>query len=312
MDPINKAILQSWNWRLEVIIPLLTLGYLYTTGWLRLRKRTADSRQKRPSAGRQPLTATWRLVSYWACLICIALSLLSPIDALGQQLFFMHMIQHLLLIMFAPPLLLIANPMPVVLWGLPDKWRLKAGYALGHVLHRDSQFRNVLRKITAPGIIWLVWVIALFGWHDPSMYNAALRHEYIHDLEHLSFFIASMLFWWHITGAGPRIHRQFGYIARIAFVLAAVPPNMALGVWLAFNNNVIYSYYEAVPRVWGISALTDQRIGGIIMWIPGSMMFLLAALLLMSQYLGSEAEKPPLPVTEWSAEEKLIAPGLEK
>jgi putative membrane protein len=312
MDPINKAILQSWNWRLEVIIPLLILGYLFTAGWLRLRNRTADSRQKRPSAGRQLLTATWRLVSYWTGLVCIALSLLSPIDSLGQQLFFMHMIQHLLLIMIAPPLLLIANPMPVVLWGLPDKWRLKAGNALGHVLHRDSQFRKVLRKITAPGIIWLVWVIALFGWHDPSMYNAALRYEFLHDLEHLSFFIASMLFWWHITGAGPRIHRQFGYLARIAFVLAAVPPNMALGVWLAFNNNVIYSYYEAVPRVWGIDVLTDQRIGGIIMWIPGSMMFLLAALFLMSQYLGNEADKPPLPVKEWSAEEKLIAPGLEK
>ena len=311
MDPVTRAVLLSWNWRLEVIIPLLILGYLYAVGWWRLRKRTADFRRARQTP-HQPLTATWRLISYETGLVLVALSLLSPIDSLGQQLFFMHMIQHLLLIMIAPPLLLIANPMPVLLWGLPDKWRLKAGHALGYALHRDSQIRQILRTLTAPGIIWLVWVIALFGWHDPNMYNAALRYEFIHDLEHLSFFIASMLFWWHVTGAGPRIHKQFGYVGRIAFVLAAVPPNMALGVWLAFNNNVIYTYYEAVPTIWGIDHLTDQRIGGVIMWIPGSMMFLLAALFLTARYLGSEASKPPMPVKEWTDEEKLIAPGMEK
>ncbi len=312
MDPVNRAVLQSWNWRLEIIVPLLVLGYLYVAGWRRLRKRTAETRRAHPSTNYHPLTATWRLISYLAGLIFIALALLSPIDSLGQQLFFMHMIQHLLLIMIAPPLLPIANPMPVLLWGLPGEWRLKVGHALGHVLHRDSQFRHVLRTVTAPGIIWLLWVIALFAWHDPALYNAALQYEFIHDLEHLTFFLVSMLFWWHVTGAGPRIHQQFGYIGRIAFVLAAVPPNMALGVWLSFNNNVIYSYYEAVPRLWGTDPVTDQRIGGVIMWIPGSMMFLLVALILASQYMGGEASKPPLPVKEWSTEEKLVAPGMEK
>jgi putative membrane protein len=312
MDPVTQAVLRSWNWRLEVLLPLLILGYLYVAGWWRLRKRTTDNRRKGSSNSYYPLTAAWRPISYVTGLIFVALALLSPIDALSQQLFFMHMIQHLLLIMIAPVLLLIANPMPVLLWGLPDRLRLRVGHAMGHILHRDSKYRSWLRTITAPGIIWLVWIIALFGWHDPSMYNAALRHDFVHDLEHLSFFIASMLLWWHVIGAGPRIHKQFGQIGRIGFVLAAVPANMILGIWLAFNSRVIYSYYEAVPRVWGIDALTDQRIGGVIMWIPGSMMFLLAALVLMSQYLGSEADKPPLPARTWSAEEKLIAPGMEK
>jgi putative membrane protein len=311
MDPIPRAVLLSWNWRIEVLIPLLTLGYLYAAGWWRLRKRTADSRRTRQTP-RQPLTAVWRLISYETGLLFIALSLLSPIDSLSQQLFLMHMIQHLLLIMIAPPLLLIANPMPVVLWGLPYNLRIKAGRALSHVLHHDSQFRHLIRTITAPGIIWLAWIIALFGWHDPNMYNAALRYGFLHDLEHLSFFIASMLFWWHVTGAGPRIHKQFGYIGRVAFVIAAVPANMILGIWLAFNSNVIYTYYEAVPRIWGIDALTDQRIGGVIMWIPGSMMFLLAALFLAAWYLGSEENKPPMPVGIWTEEENLVAPGLDK
>ncbi len=137
--------------------------------------------------------------------------------------------------------------------------------------------------MTAVGVVWLLWTISVIGWHDPSMYNAALRSEFIHDLEHLTFFVASMLFWWHVTGAGPRIHKQFGQVGRIALVLAAVPPNMALGVVLAFVGVVVYSYYEAVPRLWGIDAVTDQRIGGVIMWIPGSMMFIIAALVLISQ-----------------------------
>ena len=125
MDPILRAVLLSWNWRLDVIIILLLLGALYSVGWWRLRKRTRRGRRKRRGAGRHELTARWRLVSYLTGLVFVALALLSPVDALGQQLFFMHMIQHLLLIMIAPPLLLIANPMPFILWGMPAKWRLR-------------------------------------------------------------------------------------------------------------------------------------------------------------------------------------------
>jgi cytochrome c oxidase assembly factor CtaG len=313
MDPVTRAILLSWNWRLVVIIPLLILGILYTVGWLRLRRRTAVNRTRTRRPGQpRPLTATWRLVSYWTGLFFIGIALLSPIDALGQQLFFMHMIQHLLLVMIAPPLLLIANPMPVLLWGLPEKWRRATGKGLSRLLHRKSPFRLGLRAATSAGVVWLIWTIALIGWHDAAMYNAALYSEFVHDLEHLSFFLASMLFWWVATGAGPRIHRQLGTMGRIIFVLAAVPPNMALGVILSFAEQATYSYYEAVPRLWGIDPLTDQRIGGVIMWIPGSMMFMLAALILAAQFLDDEEGKPVLPEKLWANEETLIAPGMEK
>ncbi len=302
MDPVLRAVLLSWDLRLSVIIILLLLGVLYAVGWRRLRKRTQKACSRRRQLGRSELVAPWRLVSYLSGLLIIAISLMSPIDPLGQQLFFMHMIQHLLLIMIAPVLLLIANPMPFLLWGLPDDWRIKVGHAIGRLLHRDGMFRQGLRTVTGVGIVYLIWVISVIGWHDPALYNAALRSELVHDLEHLTFFIASMLFWWHVTGAGPRIHRQFGRIGRIALVLAAVPPNMALGVILAFAGVVVYTYYEAVPRLWGIDPLTDQTIGGLIMWIPGSMMFIIAALILISQLLKEEADKPPMPVSRWGRE----------
>ena len=124
MDPVTKAILLSWDWKIEVIIVLALAGTIYLRGWLRLRRRTDLSRHYH-GYRRSPwrLTAVWRPIAYMAGLFFVALALISPIDALGQQLFFMHMIQHLLLIMITPPLLLMANPMPVMMWGIPDRWR---------------------------------------------------------------------------------------------------------------------------------------------------------------------------------------------
>ncbi|MCA9953333.1 MAG: cytochrome c oxidase assembly protein [Anaerolineales bacterium] len=313
MDPVLKAILLSWDWKIEVIVVLALAGTLYSRGWWHLRQRSgAAQRYRRSVRSRWRLAVTWRLVSYWVGLFSVALALLSPIDALGQQLFFMHMVQHLLLIMIAPPLLLVANPMPFVLWGMPGKLRRKVGGLFSQALHRESGFRRWLRQLTQPGIVWMLWVISLIGWHDPNMYNLALRHEWVHNAEHLSFFIASMLLWWHLTGAGPRVHKQFGLLGRIALVMSIVPVNMLTGVVLAFAEQPYYSYYEAVPRLWGISVLADQQLGGVIMWVPGSMMYIIAALVLIGRFLSQEERKPTLPESEWASQTAVAAPGLER
>ncbi|MCA9936479.1 MAG: cytochrome c oxidase assembly protein [Ardenticatenaceae bacterium] len=318
MDPITRAALSSWDWRPEVIIVLALAGTFYITGWWRLRQRTfartqrQSERRQRQTRSQWHLAARWRLVSYVSGLLIIALSLLSPIDALASQLFFMHMIQHLLLIMIAPPLLLIANPMPFMLWGLPTTLRQRVGGAISRLLHRDSAFRRGLRAATTPGVIWLFWVISVIGWHDPTAYDLALRYNVVHDIEHLFFFAAGMLYWWHITGAGPRIHKQIGLLGRIIFVLAAIPPNMALGVVLAFAPQPVYTYYLAVPRLWNISVVDDQRIGGVIMWVPGSMMYILAILLLAGRYFGNEEKKPALTEKNWADESSLAAPGIKR
>ena len=309
MDPILKAALSSWDWRPDVIIVLALAGTLFITGWRRLRRRT---RPQRRAGGGWHASAVWRPVSYVAGLIFVGLALMSPLDVLSSQLFSMHMIQHLLLIMVAPPLLLLANPMPFMLWGLPGKWRLKIGRGLSRLLNGKSIFRHYLRKATTPGIVWMFWLVSIIGWHDPNAYNAALSSDLVHDLEHLTFFLGGMLFWWHVTGAGPRIHKQFGLIGRIAFALSAVPPNMLTGAVIAFATEPIYTYYNNVPRLMGLSVLEDQQLGGVIMWVPGSMMYIIAALVLISRLLQGESRKPPLPEAEWSSDEALIAPGLEK
>jgi cytochrome c oxidase assembly factor CtaG len=286
MDPILKAALSSWDWRPDVILILVVAGALYVTGWVRLRRRAVKSARR---GSRWKAHAAWRPILYVAGLVFVGLALLSPLDVLGSQLFSMHMIQHLLLIMIAPPLLLMANPMPFILWGLPGNWRLKIGRGLSRLLNGKSTFRHYLRKATTPGIVWMVWLVSIVGWHDPNAYNAALVSELVHDLEHLTFFFGGMLYWWHVVGAGPRIHKQFGLIGRIAFALSAVPPNMLTGAVIAFAQEPIYTYYNNVPRLMGLSVLEDQQLGGVIMWVPGSMMYIIAALVLISRLLQGES-----------------------
>lgn len=304
MDPIARAALSSWDWRPEVFIALVVLGALFLAGWWRLRSVSGSS------GGRRSLGAGWRPVSYVFGLFVIGFALMSPLDVLVQQLFFMHMIQHLLLIMVAPVFLLLPNPMPYLLWGLPGRARLIAGRMLNSILNKESMIGRVLRKVTSPLIVWFIMIVFIVGWHDPNMYNAALRSELVHDLEHLTMFLAGMLFWWTVTGAGPRLHKNLSRPAKVVFVLAAIPANMALGAALAFSQEPIYSFYNDMPRLWGISVLDDQRLSGIIMWIPGSMMYFMAALALIFLILSGEGRKPTAAEKPWLADESVVAPGV--
>ena len=304
MDPVARAALSSWSWRPEVIIPLIILGILFVAGWRRLRARGGRV------TGWRTLGAAWRPVSYIAGLLVIGLALLSPFDVLVQQLFFMHMIQHLLLIMIAPPLLLLPNPLPFLLWGLPGRLRLAAGGALNSVIHKQSAVGRVLRLVTTPVAVWFVFVGTIIGWHDPALYNAALRSDWVHDLEHVTMFAAGMLYWWLVSGAGPRLHKNLSRVAKIAFILAVIPPNMALGIVLAFSQQPIYAFYSDMPRLWGISAVDDQRISGVIMWIPGNMMHFMTALALIFMILSGEGRKPAAKEAAWAEGDALAAPGI--
>jgi cytochrome c oxidase assembly factor CtaG len=307
MDPVLKAVLLSWDLRVEVILALALAAVLYTLGWRHLRALRSLAGSS-PRKDRGHLATGSRLAAYLGGLVILGLALMSPIDVLASQFFFMHMIQHLLLVMAVPPLLWFANPLPFAMWGLP----VKARRQVGDLLRPRSTFRRRLRTLTTPGISWMLFVAFLLGWHDPGAYEAALRDELIHDLEHLSFFVTGMLFWWHAIGASPRIHKRLSRGARIAYVLAAVPPNMAAGATIAFSGQPIYTYYTAVPRLWGITVLQDQMLGGIIMWIPGSMMYIIAALILVARWVQAEEAKQPLLDAQWATEEAMMAPGLER
>lgn len=292
MQDSTELLFTAWEFRPLLFFSLLLLGVVYTLGWIRLRRRSQRNNLARP----------WRLVFYWLSLILIVISLMSPVDTLGGFLFYMHMIQHLLLTMFAAPLLLLADPMPFLMWGLPTRQRRWVGKQLSRALNKESAFRRNLRAITTPGICWVIMVVLLWGWHDPDLYNAALRDPFVHDLEHLSFFYSALVYWWHVTGAGPHIHPSLSRPFRIGYLLAGVPATMGPGITIAFSNRILYTYYEAIPRLGpplGLSVANDQTLGGIIMWAPGSMMFVIGALVVIARWLQEEERKRPLRQREY-------------
>jgi len=297
VDPAITVLLLSWSWRVEVITTLLLAAAVHLVGRYRLKRR-----------GSVRLISPWRTAAYLAGLALIWVALLSPIDVLSGQLFYMHMVQHLLLVMLAAPLLLLADPMPIMLWGLPDALRLE----VGRWLRPGATFRKVVRAVTPPGLVWLYFVSVLVGWHDPNAYSAALRNELVHDAEHLTFFGTAVLFWWHIIGAAPHIHRRLSRFQRVAYTVSAVPPTLITGVAISLTNEPIYDYYVGVARLGGMTVLDDQRLSGAIMWIAGSMMFLLAALILLARMVSGEEAKTPLPASQWGTEETLRAPGFEE
>ena len=273
METVWRALLLSWGWRAEVILPLILFGAVFSLGWARL-----FARQQRG------LAAGWRLICYWLGIGVVALALMSPIDLLGTQLFTAHMIQHLLLVMIAPPLLLLAQPFPFLLWGLPRGLRRR----IGGLFSRKSAVRLWLTRLTRPLGVWLASMVILWGWHIPSAYEAALRSDFIHDLEHLSFFGSGMLFWWSVTAVGPRLQGQAGRGTRIVFLLVTVPVNVLLSMLIALADQPLYPHYTTVPRLWGLSVLQDQMFGGAIMWVPGSMMYVVAASILLFRLFQTE------------------------
>jgi cytochrome c oxidase assembly factor CtaG len=275
MHPLIGGLLSPWEFRPEVLFPVLLMGTLYVLGWLRIRRKL-DSRAAKPS-GKHKLASGWRLAAYLGGLASLLLALLSPIDVLGGQLLIMHMVQHKILVMVAAPLLWLGDPFPIVLWALPANLRR----AVGSLFERDTLFRRALTAATQPGICWLVLVFVYIGWHDPGLYDAALRIPWVHNLEHITFFGAAMLFWYPVVNSAPHLHKALPYWVRIVYLIAFVPPNAIAGASIAMATDIIYPHYATVPHIWGFTALEDQAWGGAIMWIWSSEMMIQTAVIML-------------------------------
>jgi cytochrome c oxidase assembly factor CtaG len=255
------------------VLGLLLSAWIYIAGLREMGRRGKSGKLVKPS----------HIASFGSGLAVIALALLSPIDALSDQLFVVHMVQHILLLVFAPPLLLLGKPVPVLLLGLPQpvvRW-----VARSH--HRSRLFHGVVSFLTAPIVAWVLFNGWMLVWHLPAMYDAALRSVSVHLLEHLIFLVTGMLFWWVLLEplpGGPRL----AYSWRILYAFTAMLPGSALGLLFLFSKTAIYPYYAALPRLWGISVLDDQSMAGLVMWLVGDSILVAAAfwafVMLMERY----------------------------
>jgi cytochrome c oxidase assembly factor CtaG len=260
----------AWDPRPEILVPITVAAALYAIGWWRLSRRSPA-----------PL-APVRALFAGGGLACVAVALLSPIAALAHRLFVAHMVQHMLLIAIAAPALLLADPFPVVVWALPANARMRAR----RWLTRASPFGRIARTLTSPLLAWGAYAAILWLWHVPAAYEAALADEVVHDLEHLTFFVGAVLFWWPVIHPGPRFRRAAPQALRIVYLVFGAFQTAALGLALTLAPTVLYATYAAGPHPAGFGALDDQSAGGIVMWAAGGLVDMVAVLVLLYRSLG--------------------------
>ena len=229
-----------------------------------------------------------RALSFAAGLASLVIALDSPIDTYADQLFWVHMFQHVILLTVAPPLILLGRPWPRMWRALPLQSRTKLGRTIAR-----SPWTAPLRTIARPLPAVILFNVIVIGWHIPAAYNATLTSGALHDLEHAMFFFAGLLFWARVIDPGP-LRPQLIWPARIAFVVATMVVGWILAITLVLVQHPIYPHYAALlHRPGGISALTDQQLAGGVMWVPGSVAYTIA--MMMGVYRWLEPDTKPSP-----------------
>jgi putative membrane protein len=268
-DPILSLILRSWAWQPFILLGLGSVAAGYAYGFYYFRRRGWLERMVRQ--GQIKRSQPW----YFAAgLATLGLALLSPIDTLSNVLFVMHMIQHILLVMVAAPLILLGLPAPFL-----------------RPLIQNTQLKTGLAWLTHPVVAFTLYNVTLLVWHVPALYDAALRNEVIHDLEHALFFYTALLSWWPLLSPLPELPR-LSYPAQMLYIFLIAIPGGILGAVLVFAGDVLYPTYAAAPRLWDLSALADQQTAALVMMIPSKAIYLIALTVVFFIWFSQDEDEP--------------------
>ena len=252
-----------WTFSLPILIPIGAYAWFYLRRFRQVR-RTSGPR----GAGARHLAA------FIGSLIVILVALVSPLDRLGEDyLFSAHMLQHLLLGDIAPLLMLLALSRVI----------------MRPLTRRLQSVERALGPLAHPACALVLWLGLIYFWHVPALYDAALNHSAVHALQHVSFFSAGVLVWWPLIQPVPMRNRltgmwTFGYIGGAKLGLAS------LGLFLTWTSTVVYPYYQHVPRIWGLSAVTDQNVGGAIMMVEQSVLLVSVLAVLFGRMLAQSEQ----------------------
>ncbi len=262
-------------------VTLFVVTLVYCRGWLRLR-RTLPHVASRwwPCALASGLFAVWAAIG-------------SPLATLDDELLSIHMVQHILLSVFAAPLILLGAPALPLLYGIPR--RVLSSGRLARLL-RSRPARAAGRALAQPAICWIVAIVVFIGWHVPTLFQLGLRSDSWHALEHVSFLGSGLLFWWPVVQPWPSTPKWPRWSVPL-YLFGATLPCDGLSAFLAFSDRVVYPVYLSAPRHFGLSALQDQACAGALMWLCVTFAYAIPAAVVTAQLLSARTEdlRPPSP-----------------
>ncbi len=214
-----------------------------------------------------------RALAYFTGWLTLAIALLSPFHSLAEHLFTWHMVEHEIIMAVAAPLLVMGRPIGVLLWGLPHGVRLALTHAVRH-----TAIQRCWSWLTRPLNATLIHALAIWIWHAPALFDAAVTHEVLHRLQHLSFLVSALLFWYSLL----RTSRSGEALWHLFFTMLHTS---LLGALLALSPRVLYVAQTAHSLAWGLSPLEDQQLAGIFMWVPAGTVYAGAALFFAARWI---------------------------
>ena len=265
-----------WTFDAWVVGPLLLSGFLYFIGMQRLWRRAGLGRGVRQ----------WQAACFWSGWAALALALVSPLHWLGERLFVAHMVEHTVIMAVAAPLIAVSRPIGAILWALPQSMR--------PLSRRITLWRRVCEPLTATAL----QALALWVWHMPTLYELALAHPLAHRLQHVSFLLTASLFWWALL-FGPA--RSRGYGVGVFCLFATAMQSGLLGALLTVSRRLWFPAQGTFASVWGLSALEDQQLAGLVMWVPMGLIYTAAALAFAALWIGSASNTHPIGNREHAA-----------
>ncbi len=262
-----RELLFTWGFDPLVIVSLALSAWLYLRGVRRLWREAGQGRGIR----------RWEAAVFAGGWFALFVALVSPLHPLGAVLFSAHMTQHELLMLVAAPLVVLGRPLVAFLWALPIEWSRTLGQWT-----RVTWFQRGWRSITLPLTAWAIHAAALWIWHVPVLFQATLRSDLVHTLQHVCFLGSALLFWWALFH-GPRT--AAGYGAAALYVFTTSIHSGVLGALITFAGTLIYPVYAGSTDAWGLTPLEDQQLGGLIMWVPAGVVYIVAGLALCAGWL---------------------------
>lgn len=262
--PMPQDVWTAWNLDPSLIIGLVGVAWAY-------RRGMTSSRQRDRSRDR----------AFAAALVVLLVALVSPVEEMSGVLASAHMVQHVLLILVAAPLLAFSAPSSTFLRAMPR--RLARG---GGRWRRRLRIGRGLRDLSrSPVVVWLLFVGAIWSWHSAALYDAAAANDLLHSLEHVSFLGTAWLFWSVVIGTRRKSSRAYGQ--GVMLVFAVTIPSIYRSMLMTFLNTPWYDSYLATAPLWGLEPLVDQQLAGVIMWIPSNLVYVLVALALFVSWIRS-------------------------